>query len=223
VLQSRGFWLAKGDKRGFVVLDHTGEIHSLPRMLNLKTKEVRARLGDGDDLPSLDATKKTIGERMSSAIRRHVEESRAQFRERSAKLGGYKAEMTRLHREARTKLAQRQEMEWQNETRERAARLPRGLAALWQRFTGQYRETRAQLETEAELTRQRHGGERQTLIKTQLAQRAILQAEFKELRKAQAKRLSELRQDVGRYLRFTRGNDPPARGRDLSPALKLER
>lgn len=216
-LQSRGFWLAKGDKRSFVVLDHSGEVHSLPRMLNLKTKEVRARLGDGEDLASVDAAKKTIGERMTPAIRRHVEESRAQFRERSSVLGQYKEEVTELHREQRMKLAQRQDVEGQNEARIRAARLPKGLAALWQRFTGQYQETRAELETEAELTRQRHSGECQALIETQLEQRTVPQAQFKDLRKAQAQQLLELRQDVGRYLRFTRGAaaDAPARGRDL--------
>ena len=53
-LEERGFFLARGDKRGLVVLDHDGQVHSLPRMLDLKTKDVRARLGDGADLRSVD-------------------------------------------------------------------------------------------------------------------------------------------------------------------------
>lgn len=75
-LQSRGFWLAKGDRRSFVVIDHLGEVHSLPRMLNAKAKDVRARLGEENHLPSVEATKKFIGQRMMPAIRRHVAESR---------------------------------------------------------------------------------------------------------------------------------------------------
>lgn len=38
-------------------VDHNGEVYSLPRMLGLKTKEVRERLGDGDNLQSVDETK----------------------------------------------------------------------------------------------------------------------------------------------------------------------
>ncbi len=124
-LGERGFFLAKGDKRGFVVLDHRGEVWSLPRMLDLKTKDVRARLGDGADLQSVEATKKIIGQRMSPAIRRHIEESRERFRERSAKLGEYKIEMTRLHRQERVKLEAHHKAEWIAETRTRTARLPR--------------------------------------------------------------------------------------------------
>ena len=45
-LEERGCFLARGDKRSFVVIDHSGEVHSLPRALGLKTKEVKARLGD---------------------------------------------------------------------------------------------------------------------------------------------------------------------------------
>jgi hypothetical protein len=160
---------------------------------------------------------------MTPAIRRHVEESRAQFQKRSATLGTYKAEITQLHRQARVKLEQRQEMEWLNEARERSSRLPKGFAALWHRITGKYQETRAQLESEAELTRRRHAGERQSLIEKQLEQRAVLQVQFKDLRGREAAQLLELRQDVGRYLRLTRGPDAPARSRETSIGLKLER
>lgn len=49
-LEEKGLFLAKGDRRSFVVLDHTGDVHALPRLLNLKTKDVRARLGDGESV-----------------------------------------------------------------------------------------------------------------------------------------------------------------------------
>jgi hypothetical protein len=221
-LQERGFFLAKGDKRGHVVLDHAGEVYSLPRMLDLKTKDVRARLGDGNDLRSVEATKAEIGQKMTQAIRCHVAESRAQFQKRSSKLGEYKQEMTLLHREARSALAFRQQTEWQAENRERAARLPKGLRGLWHRITGQYQEVRRQNEDEARRTGERHAEERQNLIEQQLAQRAILQAEFKKLRKSQAQQLLELRQEIGRYLKFSRGDPSPARERDIGLRLKLE-
>ena len=226
-LQDRGFFLAKGDSRGFVVLDHTGEVHSLPRMLALKTKEVRARLGNGETLASVAATQKTIGERMTPAIRRHIEESRTRFLKRSATLGHYKMEMTHLHRDARAKLDVRLNVEWLAQAKERSGRLPTGLRGLWHRITGEYQKVRAANEADADKTRQRQAQERQALIDKQRDQRAVLQAQFKELRRGQAAQLIELRRDIGRLLNLTRAPPSPAqspgRSQSRSLGLRLER
>jgi hypothetical protein len=222
-LQDRGFFLAKGDKRGFVVLDHQGEVYSLPRMLDLKTKEVRDRLGDGQQLKGVDQTKTVIGERMTPAMRRHVEESRDQFRRRSALLAQKKEEMTREHRKARADLEGRQAVQWEHETRERAARLPKGLRGLWHRITGQYQEVRRGNELEAKETILRHGEERQAQIDAQREERAALQTEFKSLRSAHAKQLLELREDIGRFLKFTSPQRTQARSRETGLGLRLER
>lgn len=223
-LEARGFFLAKGDKRGFVVLDYLGEVHSLPRVLDVKTKEVRARLGDGDGLKSVDETKEAIAARMRPAIRRHIEDSRQQFQKRSATLGAVKEEMTREHRKARDGLDQRLDTEWLAASRERTARLPKGLSGLWQRITGKYQELKAQAEREAIEMRRRQEEQRQKLIDQQRAERAAIQAEFKELRKAQAGRLRDLRGDVGRFLKFTREKSvETGRARGVDIGLKLER
>ena len=222
-LGERGLFLARGDKRGFVVLDHQGEVWSLPRMLDLKTKDVRDRLGNGDKLKSVDETKVVIGQRMTPAIRRHVDESRAQFQRRSAALGEKKAAMTDEHRKERAALASIQTNQWEMESRERAARLPTGLRGLWHRITGKYQEVRRANEQEAEQTQLRHAQERQDLIDAQRERRAVLQAEFKELRSAQAKQLLELRGEIGRFFKFTQSRQSQARARDVSSGLRLER
>jgi hypothetical protein len=222
-LEERGLFLAKGDKRGVVVLDHNSEVYSLPRLLDLKTKDVRSRLGDAKDLASVDAVSKSIGERMTPALRRHVEESRERFRDRSAKLGGYKAEMTSLHRQARTELDERHKADWDAETKHRAARLPKGLVGLWHRLTGKYSQVRALNETEAKASQERQSEERQTLIDKQREQRAVLQQQFKELRKREAEQLLDLRRDIGRYLKLSRGDPARGKDRDQSVGLRLER
>lgn len=223
-LQDRGFFLAKGDKRGFVLLDHQGDSWSLPKVLDVKTKDVRSRLGSGEELKSVDDTRKVIGERMTPAMRRHVEESRDQFRRRSALLAQKKEEMTREHRKARADLEGRQAVRWENETRERAARLPKGLRGLWHRITGQYQQVRRANELEAKDTTLRHSQERQAQIDAQRKESAALQTEFKQLRSAQAKQLLELREDIGRFLKFTRGRDQSRPlSRDQSLGLRLER
>lgn len=221
-LEEKALFLSKGDRRGFVVLDHGGEVYALPRLLDVKTKDVRARLGDGDGLRGVDETKAVIGQKMTPAIRRHIEESRDKFRDRSAALGKVKEAMTREHRKARSEQQSRQAQEWERETKERAARLPKGWRGLWQRLTGTYQEIRAANESEAARTQARHLQDRQALVERQLDQRRELQSAFKDLRRDQAQQLLELRQDVGRYLRLTRGQEP-ARGREMSLGLGLSR
>ena len=219
-LEERGYFLAKGDKRSFVVLGYDGEVHSLPRALGLKTKEVAARLGDGGDLPSIAETQKIIAERMRPAIRRHVQESRERFQERSAKLGAAKETMTREHRKARLDLDQRQKAEWLDETKARSSRLPRGLSGLWHRLTGKYQETRRQNEREASQSTIRQGDARQALADAQLGERQGLQAEIKALRKNQATQLLELRREVGRFLSMTARRDERAaqdRAQEVEP------
>lgn len=222
-LEERGLFLAKGDKRGLVVLDHQGEVYSLPRQLDLKSKEVRARLGDGSDLPSVEAMKVQIGARMTPAIRRHIEESRQRFRERSSVLADYKSQMTELHRTARAKLRDKHDAEWKEETRVRAARLPRGIRGLWHRLTGQYQAVRRQNEHEARCTQDRHARERQTLIEAQLKQRAVLQERVRDLRSQQAKQLGDLRFEIGRYLKLARSTDASARSLHGGLGLRLTR
>lgn len=198
-LEERGLYLAKGDRRGFVLVDHRGDVWSLPRLLDNKAKDVRARLGSGDALNSVEATKAVIAQKMGPAIRRHMAEARGQFRERETTLAAFKSEMTDLHRSARVKLEARQSREWREETIARAARLPRGLRGLWSRLTGKYSEIRKLNEGEADATRQRHADERQTLIDKQLDQRRVLQGRIRELRSQLASELMELRRDLGRY------------------------
>lgn len=217
-LEERGLFLARGDKRGFVVMDHRGDIWALPRLLDVKTRQVAERLGAPDSLRGVAETQKEIGARMTPALRAHVDESRDRFRQRSATLGTYKEEMTRLHRDERLALTLQLAAEWENETQARAARLPTGLRGLWHRITGQYDTVRRENELEAALTIQRHAQRRDALIERQLGERGVLQREFKVLRKTQAEQLLELRRDIGRFLAFTRGEDRghgQARGLDL--------
>lgn len=222
-LQERALFLAKGDRRSFVVLDHQGEVWSLPRLLNLKTKEVRDRLGDGSSLPSVAEAKAALGARMTPAIKAHIAESKEAFEERSARLGARKAELTQEHRKTRIQLQTFQAAEWLAETKRRANRLPKGIKGLWHRITGQYQAVKAQNEAEARITQERHLAGREALIAQQLEQRRALQAEIKELRKAQAEQLLTLRADIGRFLNMQRGIEASGRAASRDHGLGLER
>ncbi len=222
-MRDNGLFLARGDRRGFVALDHNGEVYALARLLNLKNKEVNARLGKPDKLSSVEEARAIISKRMTPAIRAHINEARGKYEGEAAKLAKYKSELTALHCQARSKLEDRQRKEWDAENLRRAERLPRGLRGLWHRLTGKYQEIRRANEIEASSTRLRHADQRQELIEKQLSQRAVLQERIKGLRNAQARQLRDLRQDVARFLTLSQAPPAPARSRGVSPGLKLSR
>lgn len=68
-LNEHGYILAKGDRRGFVAVDADGEVYAVARYVGVRTKEVRARLGELDGLPSVNE---------AQALARDVSPDRAQ-------------------------------------------------------------------------------------------------------------------------------------------------
>ncbi len=53
-LRDRGFHLVRGDRRGHVAVDFMGEVYPISRWTGVRAKDVRARLGGIDALPSVD-------------------------------------------------------------------------------------------------------------------------------------------------------------------------
>jgi len=147
-LKERGFWLARGDRRGFVAIDYRGEVYSLSRYAGVKTKELSARLGDHIDFPSVDQVKAEIAQGMSRKLEDFIKGAEADARQRMAMLDFRKGEMASRHKEERGKLKTGQERRWLLETKERTQRLPRGFSGIWHRLTGQYAKIKAQNEQE---------------------------------------------------------------------------
>lgn len=220
-LKERGLHLAAGDRRGFVVVDFQGEVHSLSRALGLKSKAVSARL-DGAILKPVDAVQADVSARMTAAMKRHIADARVTFQERSKALESAKRAMTLEHRLARAGLKERQRDAWDDATRQRSARLPRGFKALWWRLTGKYKEVRALNEGEAKAQRDTQRAERENIVARQLEERRALKGQEKSLRTEQAERIKDLRRDVGRFLSLSRGTDAP-RSQRRGLGLKLER
>ncbi len=69
-IEERGYAIAKGDRRDFVILDRAGEVHSLARRLDgVKVADVRARFADvdRDSLPDITAARAAQSERVLEA------------------------------------------------------------------------------------------------------------------------------------------------------------
>lgn len=97
-LWERGYHLAQGDKRGFVVVDRGGQVHSLSRqVIGASTKDLRAALYPltPEDLPSVKETRARIADQLESDalddnpkahLRRSAEELKRRQDERRAAL-----------------------------------------------------------------------------------------------------------------------------------------
>ncbi|MCE8511055.1 relaxase, partial [Ruegeria pomeroyi] len=137
-LKERGFWLAQGDRRGFVAIDYLGEVYSLSRYAGGKVKELEARLGDRNHLLPAADVKSEIAKGMTRKLETFIADARRDAKQRFAMMAFRKREMMAAHQDERSKLWARLEKRWLAETNERAQRLPRGFSGIWHRLTGQY-------------------------------------------------------------------------------------
>ncbi|WP_305968476.1 MULTISPECIES: relaxase/mobilization nuclease domain-containing protein [unclassified Mameliella] len=198
-LREKGFWLARGDRRGFVAIDYRGEIYAVAKWTGARAKEVKARLGDPAALSSVDQVKARIAERMTGTLSKFIKEIEGETRKRSATLEFRRGEMAGRHREERQQLETALAKRWTAETNARAARLPKGMKGIWHRITGRYAEIRKQNEHDTWTAQLRDRAEKDALVLEQLEERRALQIEIREQRSQQQDELLQLRADVARY------------------------
>lgn len=201
-LEERGFYLAKGDRRGHVAVDWHGEVFAISKWVGVKAKDVCARLGDANDLSSVDAVKEQIAERFSEKLKTFCAETEAKHEKKLSAWKQKRADLVATQRQARTTLRQSQKSRHVVETKSRASRLPKGIKAIWFRITGKYQKIRKQNEAETQAAEQRDRRERQKLIVQQLAERCSLQHDIRQLRYHHEITIQRLWQDVATYLSF---------------------
>lgn len=199
-LRDNGFFLAQGDRRGFVVLDVHGEVYSLSRLSGAKAKELKARLGNPKDLPTVEERKIWLSERMTDQLKAHVRQLEQRQHKKGLALEFQRKQMVDRHRHARQGLKSSQAFRWQEEERKRAARLPRGFKGLWSWITGGFKRVRLQNALEVAKADERDRAQRQTIIAKQLLERRALQKQIQALRVSQQKELNGLGRDVAHYM-----------------------
>ncbi|WP_134682198.1 relaxase/mobilization nuclease domain-containing protein [Paracoccus ravus] len=168
-LRERGYFLARGDKRGYVAVDWRGEIYSLSRSVGAKAKELKERLGDARELPSLDEAKARIAEKLTPKLQAWMQEEQARAEKAGLAAQFQREQMVQRHRQVRDGLKTQQQERWLDEERKWAARTPRGLKGLWGWITGKNRKIRQENETEIARAQARDRAEKQTVIERQLS------------------------------------------------------
>lgn len=219
-LAEYGYFLARGDRRGFVAVDLNGEVYSVARWTGITSKDVRHKLGQADALPSVDAVANDLKGRLTSQLKSFISEVKAKQAAEREPFNQRRDELRAMHRIEREKLAAKQAERWQQETNNRAARLRTGLAGLWDTFTGKAKLLREQNMLEAIEGLQRDQRQRDGLIHDQMRERFALQSKIDALRSKQANDRRTLAREVMTALRHRARIQDAARNEDeRSPDL----
>ncbi len=211
-LKERGYYLAQGDRRGFVAIDWRGEIYAVARYIGIKTKDVKAKLGDPSKLPTIEDRKQEIGKLLSNRFNNFADDVSTQHTRILESMQHKRKSIINQHRLEREKLAKRQQKRWIAESKARSEKLPHGLKALWFRVTGKYRAILRENEAETFAAKQRDQHESQTLIDRQLQSRQQFQNEIKSVRMRQTKGLTKLSHEFQSYRNngFIHDDEPQA-------------
>jgi hypothetical protein len=179
-LESRGYYLAQGERRGYVAVDWLGEVYALARWCGVRTKDCEERLGDPAKLPSVEAVKEKIAA-IVAAREKVPDDLPLEFDKAKLALKAQRAALVRDQRIERKKLSRAHEERWRRESIERASRLRRGLLGLWDWVTGNRSRTLAKNEAEIARLRKRDQNELETLINAQLSKRRELQTQVRSI------------------------------------------
>ena len=212
-LRERGYGLARGDSKAFVVIDRHGEVYSLPRQIGLKTKDVRVRLGDGDDLPDVASIKTAIANDMQPVLSRLKNEVLQDLRGRNRGLRQERQNMRDRHREARRTFMKAIEARRWEEARIRQARFRTGVKGLWDWVRGENQRIRILNEVEAKAAAQRDRAEKDALIFAQLEERRRMIDLRREIARAYADKSRDIRADQRAYDDLARHAENPPVGR----------
>ena len=198
-LNERGYWLARGDRRGYVVTDLFGEVYSIPKELKKRTGVIADRLGDRNDLPSLNDVKDQLAPQIAATRKRHQEELKEEI---SIELQALKAERKALverQRHERSDLKAKQKKRAEEEAIIRQSRFRKGLGGIWDRLRGEHARIRRFNEDEAQVARTRDTEKLEELKSNQMAERKLFASKAKvqlALERGRGLELDECSRDI---------------------------
>lgn len=200
-LAERGFFLAQGDRRGFVAVDVHGETFAVARWVGVKTKDVTARLGEPEQLPRVDVVRGYVAGLVTDKLRRFIADVKSNHDRDFSTLRTERDAMRRAHRAERATLRTKQAERWQAETAARAARLRTGFAGLIDKITGKAKALRVENTREAINGIARDRQQRDALAVAQMRERSTLQERITTLRMQHLKNRKLLTREVVRSMR----------------------
>ncbi len=169
-LKDQGYVIAKGDRRGFVVVDQMCEIYTLSRWAGVKAKELKSRMGKYNNLPSVSEAREQIARDMAQRLTKLKDQEQ---RELQIKIKSY--------------------------NHQKKARFRKGLKGIMDRVTGKYRQIQKQNERETWLNYKRDQQEKDQMIFMHLEEKQKLKTGFNNLEDTVHDCERTLKQDIQKY------------------------
>lgn len=205
-LQEHGFYLCQGKRRGFVLLDESGNIYSLSRWLGVKSKALTDKLGLPDDLPTIEQVKAKVEITIDNDQKRHIESIPADVAERTQPLEKQRQRLVEKQRQERKALSQKFAKQRDREITAYHNDKRRGLAGLWDVFSGAQKQKKRDLAVKLDALTDQEKRQRHELSCRHLREIARLQINFDRV-----KSWSEKQHDVsGREFIAQRVRSDPA-------------
>lgn len=181
-LQSHGFYLCQGTRRGFVLLDTSGNIYSLSRWLGEKPKTLKTRLGLPENLPTIQQVKARIEITVDAAQKKHVADIPSKYAAKTAPLDQQKRRIIQRQREERQALAEKystlRDQAFATHSKEKRT----GLIGLWHRFTGDGKRNADTLKDRLDTLNQQQQQESFELTSRHLQEANLLQIKYDRLK-----------------------------------------
>lgn len=95
-------------------MDHRGEVFAVSKWVEIKTKEVRTRLTDEKNLPSVEEARIQIAKNMTAQLETLSQEQMTVFATRRAELEEKRQALVGQYQAERQKLTETQQSFWQN-------------------------------------------------------------------------------------------------------------
>lgn len=207
-LEQHAMQLARGDKRGFVVIHHSGEALPLHRFLGVKQKDIRARLGQPQHAQTVDQARATLSDKMTAAAEKRLDDLKHQQDSERAPMVQAVKRLKIEQQEARQALSQLHAARAATEAKSRADRIRSGLMGLWDRAQlklGIGRLPR-QLTAEIEATKTRDAAEFHKLKSDHIRDRQQLQKSVRLMQEKHRREKEKVRSTLGYWLTLDRSS-----------------
>lgn len=202
-LEDKGLFLARGDRRGYVVLDHHENIYSLSRVGGIRTKELKQKLGTPEKLPSIGEVKKEVKHIYNRHALHEIENLKQKQKRDATKLNEQKRSLVNTQRAERIELRDQQRVKRHLVQKQAKDRYRRGMKGLFDKVSGRHRRVTLINQKEGELLKIRQRAIKEELISRHLKDRKQLQKPILKLRETQRNERAQLAKRV-RWLRTSK-------------------
>jgi hypothetical protein len=199
LLKAKGYTVAQGDKSGAVAVDYQGEVYSLSRWAGVKSKELKAKFGEQQQLVSVAQAKEQIANTMTDRLKTYANTVKEQSLEKQHGLKTQKTEMVSTQRQEREKLQAIQTDRWTKESQERQAKIPQGWRKVWSFVKGELKTITKENEQAILQAKERDRQQKQALIDRQREERLKLQEQFRALKQDHQKQMDQLKTHLAKY------------------------